>query len=239
MDKKIEAIILSIMCFILTIAICIQINTVKNNGSTVSGTQEQNNLKSQVLKMKEKYENEYAALQRAEQELEKERQNATKNNSELEDLESQIKKANFVLGNTDVTGNGIIVTLADGKGDSNLIDQSNFLVHAENILQVVNEMKNAGAEAISINGERIVNTSAISCDGNVIVVNGKKINSPIQIFAIGYVELLSTLNRPGSTLEYFKNNTGKIVDFKKASNSSLEIKKYTGVISFKYARTVK
>ena len=189
--------------------------------------------------MKEKYENEYAALQRAEQELEKERQNATKNNSELENLESQIKKANFVLGNTDVTGNGIIVTLADGKGDSNLIDQSNFLVHAENILQVVNEMKNAGAEAISINGERIVNTSAISCDGNVIVVNGKKINSPIQIFAIGYVELLSTLNRPGSTLEYFKDNTGKIVDFKKASNSSLEIKKYTGVISFKYARTVK
>ena len=56
MNKKIETIILSIMCFILTIAICIQINTVKNNGSTVSGTQEQNNLKSQVLKMKEKYE---------------------------------------------------------------------------------------------------------------------------------------------------------------------------------------
>ena len=36
-------------------------------------------------------------------------------------------------------------------------------------------MKNAGAEAIAINGERIVSTSAISCDGNVIVVNGKKI----------------------------------------------------------------
>ena len=204
MDKKIEAIILSIMCFILTIAICIQINTVKNNGSTVSGTQEQNNLKSQVLKMKEKYENEYAALQRAEQELEKERQNATKNNSELEDLESQIKKANFVLGNTDVTGSGIIVTLA----------------------------------AISINGERIVNTSAISCDGNVIVVNGKKVNSPIQIFAIGYVELLSALNRPGSTLDILTGN-GKTADLKKISNSGLEIKKYTGVISFKYARAVK
>mgnify|MGYP004632622541 CR=1 FL=1 len=236
MNKKTEAIILGIMCFILTIAICIQINTVNNNGSTVSGSQKQNDLKSQVLKMKEKYETEYASLQRAEKELEKERESATSNNSELADLENQIKKANLILGNTDVTGEGIIVTLTDGKGDPSAIDQSNYLVHAENILQVVNEMKNAGAEAIAINGERIVSTSAISCDGNVIVVNGKKINSPIQISAIGLQELLSTLNRPGSTLEYFKNNSGKIVDFKK--NSNIEIPKFTGVISFKYAKTV-
>ena len=98
-------------------------------------------------------------------------------------------------------------------------------------------MRNAGAEAISINGERVVTTTAISCDGNVIVVNGKKVNSPIQITAIGLTELLSTLNRPGSTLEYFKENSGKIVDFKK--NTNLEIQKYTGVINFKYAKTVK
>ena len=110
MNKKTEAIILGIMCFILTIAICIQINTVNNNGSTVSGSQKQNDLKSQVLKMKEKYETEYASLQRAEKELEKERESATSNNSELADLENQIKKANLILGNTDVTGEGIIVT---------------------------------------------------------------------------------------------------------------------------------
>ena len=237
MSKKAEAIILGIMCFILTIEICIQINTVNNNGSTVSGSQKQNELKSQVLKMKEKYENEYSALQRTEKELEKEREGATNNNSELTDLESQIKQANLILGHTDVTGEGVIVTLTEGKSDASAIDQSNYLVHAENVLQVVNEMKNAGAEAIAINGERIVGTSAISCDGNVIVVNGKKINSPIQISAIGLQELLTTLNRPGSTLEYFKTTSGKIVDFKK--NSNIEIQKFTGVINFKYAKTVK
>ena len=56
------------------------------------------------------------------------------------------------------------------------------------------------------------------------------------ILYIGLQELLSTLNRPGSTLEYFKNNSGKIVDFKK--NSNIEIPKFTGVISFKYAKTI-
>ena len=128
--------------------------------------------------------------------------------------------------------------MADGKDENNFIEKKDLLIHAENVLEVVNEMKNAGAEAISINGERIVNTSAISCDGNVIVVNGKKVNSPIQIFAIGYVELLSALNRPGSTLDILTGN-GKTADLKKISNSGLEIKKYTGVISFKYARAVK
>lgn len=238
MEKKIEAIILAIMCFVLTIGICIQINTVNNNGSTISGSPEENNLKSQVLKMKEKYENQYADLEMAQKELEKQRQNAASSNTELEELEAKIKQANLLLGNTNVTGPGIMVTLSDGKADAQmLLDPSNLLIHAENVLEVVNEMRNSGAEAISINGERVVNSTAISCDGNIIIVNGKKVGSPIQITAIGFMELLANMNRPGSTLEFFKED-GKIVEFKKNPNN-IEIAKYTGVINFKYAKTVK
>lgn len=236
MNKKVEVIILSIMCFILTIGICMQINTVNNNGSTVSGNQKENDLKSQVLKMREKYENQYAELETAQKELEKQRQNAASSNTELAELETKIKQDNLFLGNTKVTGSGIMVTLTDGKADPQVLDPSNLIIHAENVLEVVNEMKNAGAEAISINGERIVNTSSISCDGNIIIVNGKKVGSPIQITGIGLVELLANLNRPGSTLETFKD-AGKVVDFKKGSN--IEIDKYTGVMNFKYAKTVK
>lgn len=235
MNKKVETIILAIMCFVLTIGIVVQINSVNNNGITVTGNQAESNLKSQVLKMKEKYENQYAELEKAEKELEKVRQQATSSNTELEELESKIKEYNILLGNTDVTGQGVTVTLTDGKQDLQLLDAQNLIVHAENVLAVVNELKNAGAEAISINGERIVNTTAISCDGNVIVVNGEKISSPIQITAIGLPEMLATLNRPGGTLEKFESY-GKIVELKKSMN--LEIPKYTGVISFKYAQTI-
>ena len=66
MTRKVETIILAVMCFILTIGICIQIKTVNNNGTTISGNQKQNDLKTQVLKMKEKYENQYAELERVE-----------------------------------------------------------------------------------------------------------------------------------------------------------------------------
>ena len=235
MNKKLELVILGIMGFILVIAVSIQIKTVNYNGTTVNSNQAESDLKSQVLRMKEKYENQYAELEKIEKELEKAREQATSNNTELTELENKIKQDNILLGNTDVKGSGITVTLTDGKGDDSVLDVENLLVHAENVLAIVNEMKNAGAEAISINGQRLVNTTAISCDGNVIVVNGEKISSPIEIKAIGLPELLSTLDRPGGTLEYFLS-LGKVVDVKKYSN--IDIPKYTGVTSFKYAKTV-
>ena len=235
MNKKTEIMILAIMCFILTIGIMVQINTVKNNGTTVGLSQTESNLKTQVLRMKEKYENQYQELEKAEEELEKVRQVATNNNTELLEIQDKIKKYNLIIGNTDVKGTGVMVTLKDGETAISSLDTENLIVHAENVLSVVNELKNAGAEAISINGQRVVNTTAIPCDGNVIVVNGTKISTPIVITAIGYPELLTTLNRPGGTLEYF-TSLGKNVEMKKYT--SVKVPKYTGVMAFKYAKTV-
>ena len=234
MKNKTEIIFLCVISFILTMAITVQVKTVRNNGTTISASKAETNLKTQVLKMKEKYENEYSELERKQEELEKTRKSATSNDEELTNIENTIKKYNILVGNTDVSGPGVIITLTDGDPDfSPLEPLSNVVIHAETVISVINELKNAGAEAISVNGERIVNSTAIPCDGNVIMVNGIKITSPIQIKAIGKVEVLSTLNRTGGTLEKFAAE-GKKVDFKRAQN--IEIPKFTGVINFKYAQ---
>ena len=180
MSKKREIIILTIMCFALTIAIVVQIKTVNNNGSTLGLSQSESNLKAQVLRMKEKYEDEYAWQEELTDELENVRKNVASSNDELKELEDKIKEDNLLLGNTNVKGQGVIITLNDGKADLNLLDiDQDPLVHAENVLNVINELRNAGAEAISINDERVTNKTAISCDGNVIVVNGTKIGDRI------------------------------------------------------------
>lgn len=236
MSRKNEMIVFSVMGFVLAIGIVIQMNTVSRNGTTISTSQTESSLKTQVLKMKEKYESQYSELERVEEELEKVRKQVSNNNEELSELESKIKTDNILLGNTDVKGAGVTITLTDGIADSQILDQDSLIVHAENVLAVINELKNAGASAIAINGQRIVSTTSIPCDGNVIMVNGVKITSPIQISAIGKVEVLSTLTRPGGTLEKF-SALGKGVEFKK--NSNIEIPKYTGVISFKYANNIK
>lgn len=235
-QNKLQYIILGIMGFILTIAICIQMKTVSTNGSTWSLNQTESELKSQVLKMKEKYENTYNDLQNAEKELEIARQNATNNNTELETLENEIKEASKMLGQTNVKGDGVVIKLKDGIATSTTLDASSLLVHDRDILNIINELRNAGAEAIEVNGQRIVGTTASMCDGNVILLNGEKISSPFTISAIGLPESLAGLNRAGGYLSYLKK-AHITVELNKTNN--IKISKYTGVMTFKYAKEAK
>lgn len=237
MNKKKISIILGIMCFLLTYAIFIQIKTVQNSNTKLSTDLEENNLRAEVLKYKEKYDNKYAELEKVENELEKQREESTINNNELTDIENQIKIGNKIIGFSDVTGPGVILTLSDSKltNASALTDLNSALVHDMDVLSVINELKNAGAEAISINGQRLINTSAIICGGNIITINGEKVGAPFEIKAIGLPEQLSALSRPGGYLSILKEY-GIGTELKKSENISIE--KYPGVINFKYATSI-
>ena len=211
--------------------------TVKSSNSTVGNSYEENNLRAEVLKYKERYDNKYKELEIAEKELEKERQNSTKNNAELEKKEEEITQGNKIIGLTEVTGPGVVITLSDSKKDaSSVLNPSTLLVHDVDILGVVNELKNAGAEAISINEQRIVPTTSISCGGNIIDINGEKVGAPFVIKAIGLPEQLAGLSRPGGYLEILEAASIG-VEVKKSNN--ITIPKYTGVIKYEYAQTVK
>ena len=236
LNKKMISIVLGVMCFSLTLGICVQMKTVKTSNSIVGSSYEENNLRAEVLKYKERYDNKYKELESAEKELEKERQNSTKNNGDLEEKEQQIIQGNKMIGLTEVTGPGVIITLSDSKNDaSSVLNPSTLLVHDVDILGVVNELKNAGAEAISINEQRIVPTTSISCGGNIIDINGEKVGAPFVIKAIGLPEQLAGLSRPGGYLEILEGASIG-VELKKSNN--ITIPKYTGVIKYEYAQTV-
>lgn len=234
-QKKIS-LVLGIMCFALTLGIVVQIRTVSSTNSAVSQNYEENNLRGEVLKYKEKYENKYKELEKAQENLENIRKEATKNNGELEEAENQIKQANKINGTTEVTGPGVIVTLTDGKSISNTLNPSILLVHYLDIVSVVNELKNAGAEAISVNDQRIVNTTGIVCSGNIIDINGEKVGAPFKIKAIGLPEYLANISRPGGYLERMKDE-GVEVELEKSNH--IAIPKYTGVLKYKYLKNVK
>lgn len=77
MKKKQIAITLGVMCFILTLGIVLQLNTINDAVQTVGQGTKDNSLRDEVLKWKEKYDNTYEQLEKAEKELEKERQAST------------------------------------------------------------------------------------------------------------------------------------------------------------------
>lgn len=168
MDKNKIAITLGIVCSILTIAICVQINTIKSTNSAVAQTFTENSLRDEVLKWKEKYDNISQQLDVAEKNLAKIREEATKDDSTSSEMEKQISQNNNLLGITNLQGQGIEITIMDDPTATRdtigiFEDISNHIVHDADLRVIVNELKNAGAEAISINGQRLVNTTAITC----------------------------------------------------------------------------
>ena len=239
MKKKIQLLtVFAIMSMALTYGLCMQIKTVNNHGTTVNLTAQQSELKSEILKISEKHQWLYEEIEELEAKLEKEREKATSNNSSLAILEESIKEKNTALGLTDVTGTGVTIVLQDSNLSTitnPFINTSDLLVHDGDLMHVVNELFNAGAEAISINGQRVIASTAIECDGNVIKVNGTKIGAPFEITAIGYPEQLAGISRPGGYLEVLESR-GIIVTLTK--QNSVQIPKYAGTIKFSYATEI-
>ena len=105
------------------------------------------------------------------------------------------------------------------------------------ILSIVNELRNTGAEAISINDQRVLTTTFIKCGGAIININGERVGAPFEIKAIGLPENLANLDRPGGYLDSLREKYQIGATLKKSDK--LTIPKYSGVISYKYMSTIK
>src|SRR5699024_6048740 len=137
---------------------------------TASGSFSENRLRDEVLRWKENYDIVYAKVQEEEKKLEKIRKKVTENDESATTTREELKTANRLLGFTDLTGKGIEITLEDNKLQSvdglttgNIMD---YVVHDDDLIQLINDIKNAGVDAIAINNQRIVSTTGIVCDGN-------------------------------------------------------------------------
>ena len=232
MNKKQVCITIGVMCALLTSGIIIQVNTIERNSISNITRTTNNDLRDEVFEWKEKYEKTYAELQEAENKLEDIRQQATKDNNTSVEVEQELKSVNNLLGLTELTGEGIVITVADNDeasiNDENL---SSKLVHNTDIIELVNELKNSGAEAISVNGQRVMPNTYISCVGTVITVNGEKIGSPFVISAIGSQARLINVTRPGSYIGLMEED-GILIRIEKSSE--VKIPKYNKILNAKY-----
>jgi uncharacterized protein YlxW (UPF0749 family) len=108
-----------------------------------------------------------------------------------------------------------------------------FVIHDTNLVAVVNELKAAGAEAIEINGQRIVGNTAIRCAGPIILINTKQVAPPFIVEAIGNQNNLMQLDMIGGELDYLRG-LGLKVSIDKKDN--LDLPAYEGSIVMNFAR---
>lgn len=220
---------------LLVMAIYIQINTIEEATKSVGTTLKDNSdLKDELLSRQGKYESLYKKLEESEKKLERVRLNAAAKNETDSINEAEIKNNQKLLGLTEISGPGYIIKLDENKeiNADEVLNISGYIVHEEDLLYIVNELFNAGADAVSINNQRVVSTTSILCDGNIIRINGKMVGTPITIKAIGYPERIDgALNRPGGYLQLMAND-GVEVYVEKADN--ITIPKYEGVYTYEY-----
>jgi uncharacterized protein YlxW (UPF0749 family) len=107
----------------------------------------------------------------------------------INELLKELREAQLYSGFLDVKGSGVVVTLNDAPARSEM-DPSQLIIHDMDIVKILNELRAAGAQALSINGERILATSKQLCTGPTILINKNRYPVPYVIKAIGDPEML-------------------------------------------------
>ncbi|NLY42433.1 MAG: DUF881 domain-containing protein [Clostridiaceae bacterium] len=220
--------------------ISIQFKSVRRNNKLVSSQfQRADELQVQLNKERENNEKLYQQLIQYEKDLNALRQDVSEKSGYAKSLLEQLNRAEILAGLTDVEGKGVIVTLNDSKLKSENFGQSDenyFIIHDEDILMVINELADAGAEAMSLNDERLLATSEIRCAGATVSVNNNRYSTPFVIKAIGDPDTLeAALNLRGGVKDIL-STWGIEVTVKKSNK--IMIPRYNGVINFKYAKPV-
>ena len=216
--KVVMAISIGISCFALTMVMSMQFKVVDQTDITSIENMRESELRAELSNWKDKYEDVNTRYEEVDKTIKEYKNQEKSDNEKSKLLQAELSQINLELGKTDVTGEGITITLKE-------TNNTDTAITADDLLVIVNSLKLAGAEAISINEERVINTTDIvEINNTFIKVNGQRILSPYIIKAIGeqtYLE--SSLLGNGGYVDELKKN-GYEVTIEK--NSKINIKKY-------------
>ncbi|WP_069650166.1 DUF881 domain-containing protein [Caloranaerobacter ferrireducens] len=153
-------------------------------------------------------------------------------------LEQEIRDIRFEIGLEDVQGPGIIIKMEDNNKKVSYGENVNYdLVHDLDVLKLINDLNAAGAEAISINGQRVLSRSEIKCGGPIITINKQRLASPFVIKAIGDPKVLyAAINAPntnGYILKEVRN-----IKIQTRISDNIFIPRYWGDITFNQAKPI-
>lgn len=220
MKKFGKALVFGILCLILTFAITVQLRVSSLSESESSQTKITDKLKDEIFRLNDENVKLAEKFQNTTSELDDARNQAAQNDSSSKDTSELIKKYTIVSGKTDVTGQGIIIKYkpSDNEAKADIV---------KDLRDIVNEIKNAGAEAIEINNQRIVGTTAIEMVKNKIEINDTEVSGNFIIKAIGDSNLMySGLIRPGGTIENIRESD---VSIEINSENAIKINKYNEI----------
>ncbi|PFG21110.1 DUF881 domain-containing protein [Serinibacter salmoneus] len=145
------------------------------------------------------------------------------------------EKELFAVGAEPVAGQGVRVTLTDAPAGTAADDYNDLVVHQQDIQAVVNALWRGGAEAMSIQGQRVVSTTAVRCIGNVLLLHEATYSPPYYIEAIGDQEALEEALAQDASIRLYQEYVERFGLGYAVERDDLTLAAYTGGRSLSYA----
>lgn len=233
-NKRIN--LLLTITFIFGIALSIQMKTISDKTAFIN-LESVNEMELQLKIQQAEIDNLEEYLKRKKQELLEYKQNP-----DTEDLtlvfKSKLEEYKAVGSEYDLKGEGVIIEVRDSERMVKPGENPNdFLVHDQDLLRIINDLKISGAEAISINGQRYMGFSEIKCSGPTVTINGKTYGQPFIIKAIGDSTVLEAAIKSIDSYSYMLNNIyGIKIDVRKSEE--VMIPKYMKIKKYNYLHEI-
>jgi uncharacterized protein YlxW (UPF0749 family) len=156
------------------------------------------------------------------------------------DLQARIEELRSAAGLTERTGDGVVITLDDARSTSPAqttnVDKS--ICHSTDLTDIVNTAWRGGAQAVAINGERVVGSTSVYCVGSTIMVNGTLMSPPFSVLVIGpQNEILAAYDDPNELRDIKQRRDVYGLGFRVTRTSAVKVPPYGGALNVHYAAT--
>lgn len=227
-DITVVTVVIFIVCIVLVSVMLMQFRTIEQTDITEIENMRESELREALVEWTAKYDEINTQLDEVNNRINEYNKIIEDNEEASELIDEELTESNILVGKTDVYGEGVVVTL---------VDNDNYKIIAEDLIDLVNELRYAGAEAISINEIRVLaNTDIVNmAEYTYILVNTQRIQGPYVVKAIGDKEYMSSiLNLKGSGFVDRSTTLGKNVSSRQENR--VEIPKYNGEFEITYMR---
>ncbi|WP_330341268.1 DUF881 domain-containing protein [Streptomyces sp. NBC_00557] len=183
--------IVAVLLFGLGFGLAVQVASNSDTDSALRGARQEDLVRilDELDSRTQRLEDERQGLEKQRQELQSSSDRAAEARRQTAEKERQL---GILAGTVAAQGPGITMTIEDTKGT----------VKADMLLDAIQELRAAGAEAIQVNGVRVVANTYFTDSGNGVGVDGNKINAPYRFKVIGKPQDLEpALNIPGGVVQ--------------------------------------
>ena len=180
--------------------------------------------------------------------LQKEVEALSKTNAPTDEHLSSLTRAADELAapaaTTKVRGAALEVTLDDAKRTADSLPDGftadDIVVHQQDVQAVVNALWTSGAEAMMIQDQRVISTSAVRCVGNTLILQGRVYAPPYRITAIGDIDRMQQGLDADASVNIYKQYVDAVgLGYALHTHSSIEFPAYSGSVDFQYASPIR